>query len=218
MVRRTRAFEGPADAGASNAGPTPSHELTYVIIASIIGIGFRRCAVMSLYDQISSQILKRAYLYIISRQWGGRLPSRSRIDPLDMAKWLDHTELLDVINHGETFRYRIAGGEIERVFQSHMHGRRLEQVFTGEVLSFKLLMFRRCVENRVAILSNNTLEREGRSVLKYERILIPMSEDGINVDIIFGCIYPMEVPVQRFNMSDPNLAIIAEQVLEHTLV
>ncbi len=131
-----------------------------------------------------------------------------------MAEWLEHTELLDVINHGETFRYRIAGREIERIFNTPMHGRMLEDVFSGDVLSFKLRIFRRSVETRSVILSNDTLERGGESLRKYERILIPLSENGLDVDMLFGCTYPMYFRNESISMLDPNLKIIAEDFFE----
>lgn len=172
---------------------------------------------MSIHDLISSQILKRAYAYVLSTRHARRLPSRSGIDPVDMAEWLEHTELLEVINHGEAFRYRIAGGQIERIFNAPMHGRMLEDIFGGDVLNFKLRIFRRSVKNKSVILSNDTLERGGKSLRKYERILIPLSENGLDVDILFGCIYPMYVGGERVSMLDPSLKIIAEAFFEDPL-
>lgn len=169
---------------------------------------------MSIHDRISSETLKRAYTYVLSTRHASGPPSRSGIDPLDMAEWLDHTELLEVVNHGESFRYRIAGGQIERIFNAPMHGRMLEEVFSGDVLSSKLHIFRRSVENRSVILSNDTLERGGKSLRKYERVLIPLSENGLDVDILFGCIYPMYSTNGRISMLDPDLKIIAEEFFE----
>ena len=131
-----------------------------------------------------------------------------------MREYLDHVELLDVINGGENFRYRIAGGAIEKIFHSKMQSRMLEDIFSGGVLSFKLVMFRRCVENRTVILSNDTLERGGESLLKYERLLIPLSPDGKYVNILFGCTYPIEIRGSTLSMSDPNLKIISESLVE----
>lgn len=169
---------------------------------------------MSLYDQISSPVIKRAYSYVMGGRSISDLPSRSDIDPVHMSEYLDHIELLDVINGGDSFRYRIAGGAIEQIFHSRMQGRMLEDIFTGEVLSFKLVMFRRCVENRTVILSNDTLERGGESLLKYERLLIPLSPNGKYVDILFGCTYPMEIRAHSLSMSDTNLKIISESLVE----
>lgn len=169
---------------------------------------------MTFYDQISSPIIKRAYLYVMGTRSISNLPSRSDIDPINMSEYLDHVELLDVIDGGETFRYRIAGGAIEQIFNTKMQGRMLEDIFAGEVLSFKLVMFRRCVENRTVILSNDTLERGGEILLKYERLLIPLSPDGKCVNIVFGCTYPMEIRGKTLSMSDPDLKIISEACVE----
>ena len=169
---------------------------------------------MTFYDQISSPIIKRAYSYVMGNRSISGLPSRSEIDPIHMSEYLDHVELLDVINGGETFRYRIAGGAIEQIFHSKMQGRMLEDIFTGDVLSFKLVMFRRCVENRTVILSNDTLERGGELLLKYERLLIPLSPDGTLVNILFGCTYPMKIRASTLSMSDPDLKIISEAYVE----
>ena len=169
---------------------------------------------MSVIDKISSQNLKDAYWYVMGRHAPGHLPRRSDLDPIEMKEWLSNIELLDVINQGETFRYRIAGDAIERIFHSRMHGRLLEDVFHGAVLEFKILMFRRCIQHGTIILSNDNLERGGKTLLKYERLLIPLSDDNVHFNMIFGCIYPMETHENRIVMSDPALSIISEQLIE----
>lgn len=153
----------------------------------------------------------------MSIRYAGCLPSRAHLDPVQMAEWLAHTELLDVIDQGKTFRYRVAGGAVEQIFHCSMHGRLLDDIFSGDVLSFKQFMFRRCLNNRTMILSNDSLERGSKSLLKYERVLIPLSSDSFSVDTLFGCIYPMKKSVERISMSDPELAIISEEVVEEAL-
>lgn len=173
---------------------------------------------MSVVDKITSPNIKLAYWYVMGRHRPGDLPRRSDLDPIEMKDWLANIELLDVINQGETFRYRIAGGAIEAIFNSRMQGKLLEDVFQGAVLDFKMLMFRRCIEHGTIILSNDNLERKGRSLIKYERLLIPLSQDGKKFDMIFGCIYPMKQADRPVVMSDTSLSIISEQLVEDALV
>ena len=173
---------------------------------------------MSVVEKITSTNIKLAYWYVMGRHQSGDLPCRANLDPIEMKDWLTNIELLDVINQGETFRYRIAGGAIEEIFNCRMQGKLLEDVFQGAVLDFKLLMFRRCVDKGTIILSNDNLEREGQSLVKYERLLIPLSRDGVNFDMIFGCIYPLEKRDKPIGMSDPALSIISEQLVEDALL
>jgi len=172
---------------------------------------------MSLYDRISHPALKRAYAYVLGQRIDRELPARSRLDPAAMLTWLHHTELLDVVDGGAKFRYRIVGDEIEHIFRSRMHGRMLDDVFSGRVLALKQRVFRRVVNNHVAILSNHALEKAGRNLCTYERILIPLSENGIDVDVIFGAVYQIRMGHSDFKIHDPEMNIIVEESVESTL-
>lgn len=169
---------------------------------------------MSLFANISNPTLKQAYAYVLSTRRGRMMASRSTIDPVEMAPWLEHTKLLDVIDEGRTFRYRICSRPIERIFHRSMHRRYLDEIFSGEVLKRKLCMYRRTVENHVAILSDDSLECKSTIFTKYERILIPLSENGRDVDMILGCIYPTFAGREDINYDNKEFDIVTEEHIE----
>ena len=142
---------------------------------------------MSVYDQITNSELKRAYSYVMSIRRPGMLPAKSSLDPIKMKDWLANIELIDVLDGGANFQYRVAGSVIEDIFHRRMHRKNLDNIFSGNVLDFKKTIFTRCAKERKVILSNGNLERNSTNLASFERILIPMSENGEIVDTLFGC-------------------------------
>lgn len=53
---------------------------------------------------------------------GDRLPSRQGLDPLDIPELLPNIMLLDVLDQGRDFRYRLAGTAIEHNFGASIKG------------------------------------------------------------------------------------------------
>lgn len=73
----------------------------------------------------------------------GRLPHLSRIRPFDMRKALGHVMVLDVIEGGRDFRYRLFGSTIARILGFDMTGRLLSDHPAGAyVLEFALAVYR----------------------------------------------------------------------------
>lgn len=166
---------------------------------------------MTLFEsQISHPMLKKAYAYLLSTRSGAVMPSRAALDPVAMSEWIENTELLDVVDAGETFRYRIASMRIEQIFQQRMHGRCLDDVFTGDVLAGTRRIFRHVADQRVAVLANHLLERNESVIATYERILVPLSKNGVDVDIIFGCIYKVADQRQAYEAQGADMKIISE--------
>lgn len=59
------------------------------------------------------------------RRGGRAMPGRADIGPLDLRPWLGRTHLLEVIDGGADFLYRVHGTEIVRRIGVEMTGRRI---------------------------------------------------------------------------------------------
>jgi hypothetical protein len=118
---------------------------------------------------------------------GDRLPSRHDIDPIDIPDLLANIMLLDVLESGKDFRYRLAGTEIERNFGAPIKGLTLGglvQSFPSikPILDVKI----RCVETISAYACDAAMFTHFGTKKQVYCIAMPLSDDGSKVTQIFS--------------------------------
>jgi len=138
-------------------------------------------------DQLVSERLV-GVLDAWKRTAGGRMaPKREEITPSLLRNALPWIWMIDVIDGGKDFRFRIAG---ERVIQ--FMGRR----YAGELLSANLNnpFFQRmrgilieCTNRRKPVAVGPVRSNlEGKEFFEMEIVVMPLSEDGQQVTTLFG--------------------------------
>ncbi len=129
------------------------------------------------------------YLGGFARYWEGRrglrdIPDRADIDVLDLKPWLGWLNMLDVIDGGEDFRYR--------VFGTH-HVARLGADVTGKLASESSVAVRAnftiflglIVASRRPVLAQITQKNLGTDhVYEWRRLGVPLTRGGTAVDAI----------------------------------
>lgn len=130
-----------------------------------------------------------AYLGGFARYWEGRrggrdIPDRADIDVLDLKPWLGWLNMLDVIDGGEDFRYR--------VFGTH-HVARLGVDVTGKLASQSSVAVRanfgvflgQIVAARRPVLTQVTQQNLTTDhVYEWRRLGVPLTRGGTAVDAI----------------------------------
>lgn len=128
-----------------------------------------------------TELARRLLAFWDARRGGRSMPERKDFDPLDMKPWLSRLMLIEVIDGGRDFRYRLVGTDVTEKLGYEITGKLLSTVPSspGKVPEF-------LEEHRVAV-------RTGRPVhviqdyfseamqrpIKYERLLLPLGErDG----------------------------------------
>lgn len=119
---------------------------------------------------------------------GKPLPARGDIDILDFGSALGHLLLLEVIDGGRDFRYVVFASEIMRVWGRDMHQRRVSD-FPDDISGVFLEMYRRVMRERVPYFTR--IEgAHGDSAGSYDRLVLPLGDDGESVDRLMTAIYP----------------------------
>jgi hypothetical protein len=125
-----------------------------------------------------------------TRQRGSRpLPRRKDIAPSDIKKWLPQVLLVDVINGGADFRYRLVGGHLVRFFGSEPSGKLMSDAlapFGDETVQKTLELYRAALTLGEPLRIRGDGEWYGRSAQHFDAILTPLSDDGVTVNMIFG--------------------------------
>ena len=132
--------------------------------------------------------------YWESKKEDDRLPARGDIDPIDIPKLLPHIGLIDVIDGGADFRYRLLGTRLNEVFGEDFTGQLVSETKQGEYGELLLDLYRSVVTERAPIVSESVFEYKGKEHLNIHRLLLPLAKDGEEVDMIMF--------MNRFQMRD----------------
>ncbi len=128
------------------------------------------------------------WAYWNDKRRGRRLPARADIDPVEMKPWLGEVLLLDVIEGGRDFRYRLVGAMIAYRTGHDMTGKLLSEMPVDPAIGAAYLRdHRQAVETRAPVLARYDYlsARDGRPV-KFERLLLPLGDDGETVNMLLG--------------------------------
>ncbi|TQV80846.1 PAS domain-containing protein [Denitrobaculum tricleocarpae] len=141
-------------------------------------------------DTIKSQPLARLYDYWVSKSRGGRLPSRAQIDPLDVPELLPIIFLVDVAwSRGEPdFRFRLVGSKITEIVGSDPTGRNFSSFYDDANLAPMTELYSRVARHGEPFVNNSSAPFSDKDFVKLARLLLPLSEDGEQVDMILGAL------------------------------
>jgi hypothetical protein len=121
------------------------------------------------------------------------MPLTREIDALDMRPALGYVSLLDVIEKGRDFRYRVFGSAIAAVAGFDMTGRNASALKAGaEAVAFALALFRAVVERREPLLTEHGPPSTVNSVA-WHSLILPLGDgSGAVTRLLSGA-----VPVAR---------------------
>ena len=107
------------------------------------------------------------------------LPSRAMFDPFALLPWLGRLILLDVIDRGADFRYRLHGTWLVELFGVDLTGKRLSEVRSPVARLWH--EYQTCVRDRrpLCISSKTLSERDHRII---DKVVLPLASDGTVVD------------------------------------
>jgi hypothetical protein len=125
--------------------------------------------------------------------WNGKrgsrpMPARRDLDPLEMRGFLPQVMLLDVLDGGRDFFCRVVGSDIRERIGFEMTGRLLSEL-NGEpaVVEAILEEYREVVRlRRPTSARHDFVNRVTGRPKVYERLTMPLSDDGTAVNMLFG--------------------------------
>jgi hypothetical protein len=122
--------------------------------------------------------------YWRQKRHGRPMPCRADLDPVDIPKLLPYVQLVDVIDGGARFRYRLIGTAIVAAFGADSTGRYLEDILTGERLVAAVRHYQRTCETKGAFFVRNKYTTTKDLDITASRVILPLSADGDAVDMI----------------------------------
>jgi hypothetical protein len=138
------------------------------------------------YDYRSDPVLGQVLDYWDSRRAGRAMPTRRDIDPIEIRQALPHLQIIELVDGGARFRYRLVGTALVTAFGKEYTGKFLDELFSGERLAFAQMVYRTvCVTKQPVFLRNryNTTKDVG---MVANRLYLPLGTDEGGVNFILG--------------------------------
>ena len=140
------------------------------------------------YDYRADSILGGALAYWLGKQGGRAMPARRDIDPTEIPRLLPNLQLIEVINGGSRFRYRLIGTALVEAFGRDYTGTYLDELFPDERGAFAHGLFQAVCTARQPMFLRSTYSTLRAVDLVANRLYLPLSDGGTNVGIILGAL------------------------------
>lgn len=123
--------------------------------------------------------------YWQARRGESGVPLRNRFDPLDFPALLPRIAVIEVVDvDGKVrFRYRLAGTEIASRAGRDPTGKFFEDLYEGPYLESATSTYVELMKSGVPHYSQRVFPiGNGVSDLRYDRLILPFSSDGVRID------------------------------------
>ena len=155
-----------------------------------------------LTDAPGAPLLAELVAYWEEKRRGRIAPRRGDIDPAELRRHLPYVHMLDVIDDGADFRFRLIGTAIVEGLGRDSTGKTFGEMFGArpEVMARLCARFRVVVrEKRPTFSRGRMFWHPDRAYREFVAASVPLSEDGVSVNIILSELIP--VPGRR--LIDP---------------
>jgi hypothetical protein len=131
--------------------------------------------------------LRGLWAYWAGKRNGAALPGRAAINPLEMRAWLGNLLLMDVVEAGLDFRYRLHGTQLVQLFGADLTGRLVGSLPVRDV-------DRLLAEGRLVVGSRDWHYTEETVVAEKQHIaiaklILPLAANARDVDMLIVGIY-----------------------------
>lgn len=125
------------------------------------------------------------YDYWLARRGARPMPSRRDIDPVDLPRQLPNLMLIDVEQPGPRFRYRLVGTRVVSASGEDRTGAYFDSVEFFAKNPVVMQQYLQVLKTCAPLLSQEPFRNfTTGSDYQVERLLLPLSSDGRNVDML----------------------------------
>ncbi|HWI29279.1 MAG TPA: PAS domain-containing protein [Stellaceae bacterium] len=132
--------------------------------------------------------LKEALLYWQRKRGSRAMPSRRDLDPIEMPKLLPFVMLYDVLASPLDFRYRLIGTEVRSILAADYTGKRFSEVPGKGRGSVVWDNCEQVVLSKMPFSRSPPYVGPERVLRACENLLLPLSDDGVAVNMILQAI------------------------------
>ena len=132
-----------------------------------------------------------ARLFTLLRYWHdrrreGMFPSRQSIDPLELTSMLSGIWLTDFEPEHETFRYRLAGEDVNNALGTTVRGKLLSDFLDDAAFPKVNGLLRRVIEEPAVLYVSGTVHRNIDRYTRGERLALPLQTESDRPNGLLG--------------------------------
>jgi hypothetical protein len=137
-------------------------------------------------EKLAAPPLRELHGYWDQRRDGRSMPARADIDIALIPTLLQYVFLVDVLDGGRDFRFRLVGTHFRDVTGQEVTGQHVAEAFPEQFGAEVRQIWGRVVEERRPVFGRGNLWIPGREHVKWEGIAMPLAEDDRTVNMLFG--------------------------------
>lgn len=141
---------------------------------------------MDSFDHVKQPLVRQLIAYWLAAAGTRDMPARRDIDPAEIPRLLPFVWLCDYLPETRRFRYRLMGDHVRDAYDSNPTGRYVDEVVSPGAKGRVDDYFSKVVELPCVLHIRGRLYAEAKTPAQGERILLPLSSDGSQVDMILG--------------------------------
>lgn len=129
----------------------------------------------------------------------GSIPARSAFSPAPIVRHLPMVSMIDVIDGGEAFRFRLAGTGLRAIYGQDLTGRALEQAPVQA--DYWRDVYRRIAQSGTPGQGFVSVRHPDRATMIQAWLRLPLCDDGGNTTVILG--FDRFLPVEKLAARAP---------------
>lgn len=119
----------------------------------------------------------------------GHLPGRQHFDPAAWPGLLSHIYLIDVLEAGRRYRWRLLGTAVTEMAGRDVTGRFMDELYDPGIYADSTRSYDAVIATRQPLRSFGTLAFAGRDYSGFESVEVPLAADGHCVDVVLGMVF-----------------------------
>jgi hypothetical protein len=144
---------------------------------------------------IGTPLLRNLTELWISRCSGDRLPARADFSDDDLRPYFGHMLIVDVVGGQRRFRFRLLGTSLADAAGRELTGKYFDEADITGYEPDVLDDYDAVVQLRAPFCKVRSFNPKPDAYAdrwkSYERLLLPLAADGVTIDRILGCSYPL---------------------------
>ena len=112
------------------------------------------------------------------------MPARAEFDPADITRLLPHIGLIDIVEPGPRFRYRLVGTALGACFSQRLEGRFVTDCKEPDYATYLASVYRLPYHLRRPVLVQERTSFITGFDRSYSRLLLPLGRDHVTADMI----------------------------------
>ena len=123
-----------------------------------------------------------------SKRKGGALPARADFDVFELRPWLGHLNVIEVIDGGRDYRYRLHGNDLVQLLGMDLTGRRLSDLAPEMQGTIRAEHEEVLATRGPCWFSRNRFNRDADH-LRIVKLTLPLAADGETIDMMLMGLY-----------------------------